>query len=287
MSTEDIVKNYVLRDRGRLRPLPLRHVRHRVPQGAARRRLRRLPRHALPADGRPLAGHRRRHRPRDEPAVLHRRIIKARAGRRRLNAIGYRLRPYEVEAGRHRPRHGDRQEGLLRGASPRRSRSSSRSGRRKEAFADVKVDRAHAQAQGQHHRRVLGHDDRGRRQLPAAALPREEGGESDIQLVDGVAPLQHLGEPQRHQEPRDAARRRRRASTASPSSATCGVAKREATLWAADIGAARRLPDVRARRRPLRLPPARHGQDRRRRPRPTTTTTSAAAKATWRSASSS
>ena len=34
----------------RLRPLPLRHVRHRVPQGAARRRLRRLPRAAVPAD---------------------------------------------------------------------------------------------------------------------------------------------------------------------------------------------------------------------------------------------
>ena len=33
-----------LRDRRRVRPVPLRHVRHRVPQGAARRRLRRLPR---------------------------------------------------------------------------------------------------------------------------------------------------------------------------------------------------------------------------------------------------
>ena len=46
--------------RRRVRPVPLRHVRHRVPQGAPRRRLRRLPRHALPADGRPQAGDRRR-----------------------------------------------------------------------------------------------------------------------------------------------------------------------------------------------------------------------------------
>ncbi len=47
-----------LPDRGRVRPLPLRHVRHRVPQGAARRRLRRLPRDAVPAKGRPQAGDR-------------------------------------------------------------------------------------------------------------------------------------------------------------------------------------------------------------------------------------
>jgi 6-phosphogluconolactonase len=45
-----------VRHRGRLRPLPLRHVRHRVPQGAARRRLRRLPRDAVPAAGRPEPG---------------------------------------------------------------------------------------------------------------------------------------------------------------------------------------------------------------------------------------
>ncbi len=48
-----------VRDRRRLRPLPLRHLRHRVPQGAARLRLRGLPRAAVPAAGRPQAGHRR------------------------------------------------------------------------------------------------------------------------------------------------------------------------------------------------------------------------------------
>ena len=54
----------------RVRPVPLRHVRHRVPQGAPRRRLRRLPRRALPADRRPEAGDRRGERPRADPDVL-------------------------------------------------------------------------------------------------------------------------------------------------------------------------------------------------------------------------
>ena len=61
-----------VRHRRRLRPLPLRHLRHRVPQGAARLRLRGLPRAAVPAAGRPQAGHRRRAGPQDEPEVLHR-----------------------------------------------------------------------------------------------------------------------------------------------------------------------------------------------------------------------
>ena len=58
--------------RRRLRPLPLRHLRHRVPQGAARLGLRGLPRAAVPAAGRPQAGHRRGAGPQDEPEVLHR-----------------------------------------------------------------------------------------------------------------------------------------------------------------------------------------------------------------------
>ena len=61
-----------LPDRGRVRPLPLRHVRDRVPQGAARRGLRRLPRDAVPAEGRPEAGDRRGSGPGDEPRLLHR-----------------------------------------------------------------------------------------------------------------------------------------------------------------------------------------------------------------------
>ena len=56
---------------GRVRPVPLRHLRHRVPQGAARCRLRRIPRPAVPAAGRPRAGDGRRRRPRAERRVFH------------------------------------------------------------------------------------------------------------------------------------------------------------------------------------------------------------------------
>ena len=55
--------------RRRLRPVPLRHVRSRIPAGAAQRRFRRLPRAAVPAVRRaePV---RRRSRPGDEPRFL-------------------------------------------------------------------------------------------------------------------------------------------------------------------------------------------------------------------------
>ena len=59
MTAEGDRQELRLPHRRRVRPVPLRHVRHRVPQGAPRRRLRRLPRRALPADRRPQAGDRR------------------------------------------------------------------------------------------------------------------------------------------------------------------------------------------------------------------------------------
>ena len=83
MPTEDDRRELRLPHRRRLRPLPLRHLRHRVPQGAARRRLRRLPRHAVPAAGRPQAGHRRGARPGAEPGVLHRPSLQGDPARRR------------------------------------------------------------------------------------------------------------------------------------------------------------------------------------------------------------
>ncbi len=58
--TTDDRRELRLPHRRRVRPVPLRHVRHRVPQGAPRRRLRRLPRDAVPAAGRPQAGDGRR-----------------------------------------------------------------------------------------------------------------------------------------------------------------------------------------------------------------------------------
>ena len=97
-----------LPDGGRLRPLPLRHVRHRVPQGAARRRLRRLPRHAVPAEGRPQAGHRRRGGPGDEPGVLHR-PAQGDPGRRRHQRHGLPPAPVRGRGRRHRPRDREHQ----------------------------------------------------------------------------------------------------------------------------------------------------------------------------------
>ena len=67
---EEIIKQLRLPDRRRVRPVPVRHVRHRVPQGARRFRLRGLPRAAVPAAGRPEAGHRRSVRPRVQRQVL-------------------------------------------------------------------------------------------------------------------------------------------------------------------------------------------------------------------------
>ena len=118
-----------LRHRRRVRPLPLRHVRHRVPQGPPRRRLRRLPRAALPAAGRPLAGHRRGRRPGDEPRVLHRHHqghrLRRRAQRPRLPHP-----PLRGRGRRHqrRPRGGE--EDRLRGALRPHQHLSSRSTRR-------------------------------------------------------------------------------------------------------------------------------------------------------------
>ena len=59
MPVPEIIRTLRVSHRRRVRPLPLRHLRHRVPQGARRFRVRGLPRPALPAAGRPEAGDRR------------------------------------------------------------------------------------------------------------------------------------------------------------------------------------------------------------------------------------
>ena len=124
--------------RRRVRPLPLRHVRHRVPQGAPRRRLRRLPRHALPADGRLLAGDRRRRRPRDEPAVLHRRIIKAHRRRRRASTPSATASaPTRSSPARPTRADGGREEGLYDALVRARRTSSAALWTRKDAFDAV------------------------------------------------------------------------------------------------------------------------------------------------------
>ena len=59
MTSEEIVERVRLRDGGSVRTLPLRDLRHRVPQGASGRRVRRIPGSPVPAAGRPQAGDRR------------------------------------------------------------------------------------------------------------------------------------------------------------------------------------------------------------------------------------
>ena len=236
--------------RRRVRSVPLRHVRHRVPQGAPRRRLRRLPRHALPADGRPQAGDRRRRRPRDEPDVL----LGDRQGASSPATCSTRSATASAPT-RSTPGATERalekaQEDPLRGARRARRTSSRRSGSAKPILGAVKVDKTHAEAEGQHHRRVLGDDDRGRRQLPAPALPRGRGRRDRHPARRRVAPLQHLG----------SARTTRRSAriSAAPTPRKYGlgglgdVRRRQASsrsVRAAEVASARRLPDVRARRR--------------------------------------
>ena len=199
-----------------MRPVPLRHVRHRVPQGAPRRRLRRLPRPAVPADRRPQAGDRRGRRPRDEPARSSGASSAAILIGDVLNALGYRIRPYEVEPG----------------ATDRALESARRSSR--DAF-EKQQRRCRRALQGpQDHRR-------GRRSTAPRAKPKVgiigefwamttegdgnyhlqrflegEGAEPDIQLVDRVAPLHASGRAATTRSERARpARRRRRRSTAS------------------------------------------------------------------------
>ncbi len=118
-----------LRHRRRLRPVPLRHVRDRVPQGPPRRRLRGLPGHALPAAGRPLPGHRRGRRPGDEPGLLHRRH-QGRRLRRRAQRPRLPHPPLRGRARRHQPRPRGGEEDLSTRPSTATPTSSSRSTRR-------------------------------------------------------------------------------------------------------------------------------------------------------------
>ena len=247
MTAEGDRREVRLPHRRRVRPVPLRHVRHRVPQGAPRRRLRRLPRHALPADRRPQAGDGRRRRPRAEPAVLlgasSRRIVAGDV----LNALGYRIRPYEVDAGRT-DRAIEEAKKIIYEALENKTNIMLALWKCKPILAAVEGRQDAAEAEGQHHRRVLGDDDRGRRQLPAPALPRERGRRERHPARRPRGSSTTSGRCARHEGAREPARRRhgevrpRRAaaSSASPrSSPACG---------AADSVVRVALPDVRARR---------------------------------------
>ena len=275
--------------RGRVRPLPLRHVRHRVPQGAPRRRLRRLPRRALPADGRPQAGDGRESRPRDEPDVLlgasSRRIVaRRRAQRARLPHPPLRGRPRATPTAR---------SSSARRSSTRRSRTRRTSSRALwKCKPHPRGGRRSTARRRSRRSSIIGEfwamttEGDGNYQLQR--FLESEGAEADIQLVDRVAPLHALGGRARHEaSARTSAAPTRRKYGLGGIGAVRRRAEARRRCAAAEQVVRAPLPDVRARGGPLRLPPAGHGRDRRRSATSTTTTISAAAKATWRSASSS
>ena len=288
MTAEGDRREVRLPHRRRVRPVPLRHVRHRVPQGAPRRRLRRLPRHALPADRRPQAGDGRRGRPRDEPARSSWAIVKGIVARRRdQRASATASAPTRSVPGATNEAL-EKAKKIVYDALSRPARTSSRrSGSRKPILAAVEGRRTLAQAEGQHHRRVLGDDHRGRRQLPAPDVPRERGrrvrhparrrrGSSTTsgRSTHDTKEREDL-RGDRHREVRP---RRRSARSAVGQALAIGVRAASSRVRAL-------FQTLRARGGPLRLPPAGHEQDRRDQRTSTTTTISAAAKATWRSAS--
>ena len=170
--------------RRRLRPVPLRHVRHRVPQGAARRRLRRLPRAAVPADraasSRP---------PATSVGLEMNPTFFWRVVRRRssigdvLNALGYRIRPYEVEPGATDRALESAKKIIYDAFDEQHVASCSRSASARTMLRQGRRSTAPcAKPQGRHHRRVLGDDHRGRRQLQLQRFLEAEGAECDIQL---------------------------------------------------------------------------------------------------------
>ncbi len=124
-----------------------------------------------------------------------------------LNALGYRIRPYEVVPG-----SADRALEI--------SEADHRAGVREQHLAAGRaVEGASRARQGQgrphpseaarrHHRRVLGDDHRGRRQLRPAALPRGRGRRAGHPARHRLAALHDVAGPVRHGAAREPARRR-------------------------------------------------------------------------------
>ena len=209
--------------------------------------------------------------------------------RRRRRAQRARLPhpPLRGERGRHRPRARAVQEDHLRRARGAGRTSSSRSGSASRSSRRVKVDRTLPEAEGQHHRRVLGDDDRGRRQLPAPALPRERGRRGRHPARHGVAPLHDLGGARTTRASARTCAAPTRPSTASASSGAFGVAQKLARRERGATASCAALFQTFAHAAGLygyHLPDM---DEIAKIATSTTTTISAAAKATWRSASSS
>ena len=162
--------------------------------------------------------------------------------------IGYRIRPYEVEPGATERARSRRRRRSSTTALEQARTSCSALWKCKPIFAAVEVDKTPPEAEGQHHRRVLGDDDRGRRQLPAPGVPRERGRRVRHPARRRVAPLQLWEVPQRHA--------RARATSASVDTAKYGLGgarpvrrRPEAARcgYGGDVGVRVALPGVRAR----------------------------------------
>ena len=283
MPAEEIVDELRVPDGRRVRPLPLRHVRHRVPQGAARRRLRRLPRAAVPADGRPQAGDRRGRGPRDEPDVLHRRCSRrsssatcsTRSATASARTRSSRARPTARSRASKKlisRRVRERSTVAARGAAARRAATS----------ASVKVDRTIAKPKVSIIGEFWAMTTEGDGNYGLQRFLEAEGAECDIQLVTAWLLYMIWEQPLRHAAAHGAARRRhgaqgpRRAqdvaqeagdAVARRARASAASSRRSRTSWACTTTT---CPTWTRSPRPRRR---------------STTTISAAAKATWRSAS--
>ena len=155
-----------------------------------------------------------------------------------LNALGYRIRPYEVEPGAT-DRALETSKRIISQAFEHNTSLAVALYKVRRELGNGR-GRPHArQAARRHHRRVLGDDDRGRRQLRPAALPRGRGRRAGHPARHGVAALHDLAGPLRHRSsarrcaastPTRASRRQqvqpRRASTSASAWRRCGPARR-------------------------------------------------------------
>ena len=288
MTPEEIVDELRVPHRRRLRPVPLRHVRHRVPQGAARRRLRRLPRDAVPADRAASS------RPPATSVGLELNppffiALAQGAARRRRDQRASATASARTRSSRARPTariEEAKKICLRRAARARRACCSRCASAAQDLRARSKVDRTSAKPKVSIIGEFWAMTTEGDGNYQLQRFLESEGAESDIQFVDGLAALQHLGgratTPTSRAQLRGRRRRQVRPRAASASSACrarLGLWRRRAWRCASCFQTFAHAG------RPLRLPPAGHGRGRRGRPRTTTTTICAAAKATWKSAS--
>jgi hypothetical protein len=225
-------------------------------------------------------------RPRDEPDVL----LGDRQGDRRgdaLNALGYRIRPYEVVPGATNHAIEKRRRSSTRRSTSRRTSSPGALQGRRRVRARSRSTSC-GEAEGVDHRRVLGDDDRGRRQLRPAAFLESEGAECDIQLVAAWL-LYNIWEVRYDTRERADLRGADTRSTASAASPVQPSDRRRPQAPRDRCGRARRrcasVPDLRARRWASTATSCPTWTRSPRSRTSTTTTISAAAKATWRSAS--